>query len=264
MDILDLSKKVWCWIKWPFYIVAGILIFLIVTQLVECFGADASNKFAGIFTPLIVAAVTIYLSRRQHNIADAQRAVAEESKNIAAANRDIADRKLRLELFDKRYEIYQTFVEFFVYCHDIPLDIREYLKLSKKEEESVFLYEDPKVWNESLERAEKNIGKIQQNLDLFKNKCEISIGKSMFLFKSDNNIVYVSFLNIAKETYEFGFSKKEYLEANLQKFEIDYKNSDPQIQTDISQIEIEKFRLKNKFKNELAIILQSFLHIPEE
>lgn len=130
--ILDISKKVWCWIKRPIYIVVGIFIFLGVTQLVETFGADASNKFAGIFTPLIVAVVTIYLSNRQHNIADAQRAVAEESKNIADAQRAIAKQKIRLDLFDKRYKMYQEIFNLF----------DDFLHLNSLIDEFVNYYED--------------------------------------------------------------------------------------------------------------------------
>lgn len=125
--VLEMIRLIWSWIKWPIYIATGILIFLFITQLVECFGADASNKFASMFTPLIVAVVTYVLTTRQHDIADAQREVASQQAGIAASNRDIASanseiarenkdiaaNKLRMDLFEKRYELYQEFMETF-------------------------------------------------------------------------------------------------------------------------------------------------------
>lgn len=113
-----MMAKLWKYIdEHPFLFVLGLLsslglIYYIVSLSIE-FGANTSNKVAGIFTPLIVAAVTIYLSGRQHNIADAQRAVAEESKNIADAQREIAKQKIRLDLFDKRYSMYQEIFSLF-------------------------------------------------------------------------------------------------------------------------------------------------------
>lgn len=106
------------WVSEHPYLYTGIVcviatVCIVVACLIGQFGVDRSNKFAGIFTPLIVAVVTIYLSRRQHNIADAQRAVAEESKNIADAQRVIAKQKIRLDLFDKRYSMYQEIFSLF-------------------------------------------------------------------------------------------------------------------------------------------------------
>ncbi|MFT8309161.1 hypothetical protein [Acetobacter malorum] len=120
--------NIWRWIKWLFKIVLGIFIFLVITWLVEIYGVDNSNKFASMFTPLIVACVTIYLSNRQHNIADAQRAVAvqqakiaESNSEISRENKDIALRKLRLELFNKRYAVFQVIKQAYVrtyYCNE--------------------------------------------------------------------------------------------------------------------------------------------------
>ena len=92
--------------KWTIYTALGLFLFLAITQAVETFGIDASNKFTSMFTPLIVAIITYILTTRQHDIADAQREVAVQQASIAAINKDIASNKLRIELFDRRYEIY--------------------------------------------------------------------------------------------------------------------------------------------------------------
>ena len=187
------------WIKWPVYIVAGIFIFLGITQLVECFGADASNKFAGIFTPFIVAAVTIYLSNRQHNIADAQRAVAEESKNIAAANRDIADRKLKLELFDKRYEVYNSVISFYSFSLSLNKRPSEYIHgptmaLCKK---YFFNIEHKNKLNEALDKAKKDRIELEKQYEV----KIISIQKARFIF--DEKTFY-KFDEIISESYKIG------------------------------------------------------------
>ncbi|MCP1244187.1 hypothetical protein GOB86_15140 [Acetobacter lambici] len=215
MDILDLSKKVWCWIKWPFYIVAGILIFLIVTQLVECFGADASNKFAGIFTPLIVAAVTIYLSRRQHNIADAQRAVAEESKTIAAANRDIAERKLKLELFDKRYAVYKASLEFAVFTSDMSASIRSYMEQFNVEYNDGLINQTYSIDEKEIEKyneCKKYFHKIEKDFDELKGRSYCVIVQAKFLF-DENSFKY--FDNLHDLSFSLGNRKIELIKRQI-------------------------------------------------
>ncbi|MFT8850371.1 hypothetical protein [Acetobacter orientalis] len=121
--------------KWLIYIVVGIITFLGITQLVECFGVDASNKFAGMFTPLIVAGVTIYLSNRQHNIADDQRAIAEVQARIADSNRKIASEnskiaynKIRMDLFDKRFEVYEYITDLFDEFANLKMKVNYYVQ----------------------------------------------------------------------------------------------------------------------------------------
>lgn len=149
-------------------------IIIVIFFLIWKNGADVSNKFAGIFTPLLVAAVTIYLSNRQHNIADAQRAVAEESKNIAATNRDIAERKLKLELFEKRYELYHKFTKTY-------LEYTKYYEFVKMFNGKNIYFRDE---NSKVNYSEKN-NKLKDELTIIYNDMFTEINKISFLFDEE-------------------------------------------------------------------------------
>lgn len=138
------------------------------------YGADTSNKIAGIFTPLLVAVVTIYLSNRQHNIADAQREVAEESKNIAATNRDIADKKMKLELFEKRYELYHKFTKMY-------LEYTKYYDFAAVFNNNNIDFQDTNTKVNYLEKHKK----LQDNLTTIYNDMLTEINKISFLFDEE-------------------------------------------------------------------------------
>lgn len=191
-DILEISKAVCFCLKWFIYIVAGIFIFLGVTQLVECFGVDAANKFAGMFTPLIVAVVTIYLSNRQHNIADAQRAIAVQQAKTAS-------NKLRLDLFDKRFNVYQNIIEIKAGIDDIVSHIENSLRIKKAIRDTtkyIFTHPDKKLDEKKL-HSQENVKILEANL-----------GKVEFLFNEslrENCTEIIKYCNLFLLSIEFQY-----------------------------------------------------------
>lgn len=182
-------------------IISGLIALMIIPlfYIIWRVGADTANKFAGIFTPIIVAGVTIYLSNRQHNIADAQRAVAEENKNIAAANRDIADKKMKLELFEKRYEIYNSVVGIYSFALSLNKRPAEYIYGSTMEIDKCFFFniDDKDKFKKALEKAKND----RIELDKQYEEKIISIEKSRFIFGEE---VFHKFGEIISKSYKIG------------------------------------------------------------
>lgn len=260
-DSLEISKKVWFWIKWPIYIVAGIFIFLGITQLVECFGADASNKFAGIFTPFIVAAVTIYLSNRQHNIADAQRAVAEESKNIAATNRDIAERKLRLELFEKRFSAYAAIIDFFMECYELSYNVLTFMSIEPEQIEEFVEPTNPiKLVDGLFMRGLDCIIGIQKNIPEKKKKLEVDLIKIKFLFNDEINQELFEFLRDVRDLY---IEKCKYLESEILKYRKNYDNYKSIIPDKYDHLEEIETALSKRLNGRITDLVEPFLRVPE-
>jgi hypothetical protein len=63
------------------------------------FAKDFAGPIATVIAAVAAITVTAYFNRRQTGIASAQ-------KDIAAVQRDIAADRLKIDLFEKRYEIY--------------------------------------------------------------------------------------------------------------------------------------------------------------
>ena len=202
-------------------IICGVIALLLVPffYLIWNVGVDKANKFAGIFTPLIVALVTIYLSNRQHNIADAQRAVAEESKNIAATNRDIADKKMKLELFEKRYELYEAVHSFYFYCSQMNKTALDYFHGRKKPLELWDRFEAGDY--EKFKEANKAAKEDRENLESqYKEKMTI-ISKALFLFDRQ---IYDNFEYVITHCYQIAEINNEEAIKKLESLEEDVKN----------------------------------------
>lgn len=118
------------------------------------------------FGPLLLGCITTFVAIGQFKLAKAQHALSHKQASISLAQKDIAEDKHRLELFEKRFEIYELFLNMAINCHKIK-------KIS-----------DIEIYDKAREHCEneKHLKFISDNFDKM-----ISFGEaSSFLF--DENV----------------------------------------------------------------------------
>ncbi|MEJ5156104.1 hypothetical protein WH240_13295 [Gluconobacter wancherniae] len=117
--------------------------------------------------PIILSAITTFVAVGQFRLSRAQHALSQQQVGIAVSQKDIAEDKHRLELFEKRFETYELFLDMALKCHKLSPDRRPH-------EDST------KTTNE----REKNAGYMKFVRD---NESKmISLGEgSIFLFGSE-------------------------------------------------------------------------------
>jgi len=151
--------------------------------------------------PLILSAITTSVAVGQFRLSRAQHALSQQQVGIAVSQKDIAEDKHRLELFEKRFETYELFLDMALKCHKLSPDRRPY-------EDST------KTTNE----REKNVEYMKFVRD---NESKmISLGEgSIFLFGSEVK----SILDDARGTI---LSKKKLVEAlnEIRRTDIDTTN----------------------------------------
>jgi len=117
--------------------------------------------------PIILSAITTFVAVRQFGLSRAQHKISQQQIGIAVSQKDIAEDKHRLELFEKRFETYELFLDMALTCHKLSPDRRPY-------EDST------KTTNE----REKNAGYMKFVRD--NGSKMISLGEgSIFLFGSE-------------------------------------------------------------------------------
>lgn len=168
----DKFKK---WVSEHPYLYAGIVcvtptVCIVVACLICHVGVDRSNKFAGIFTPLVVSGVTAYFAWNQLNLGKEQKALTERQAEIARQqavtaqeNKEIAANKLRLDLFDKRYEVFSKILKHFSVTFDLSMKLNDYLCMTQLEQEEFTTTKDRKSFIDPIyERAK---GKIERQVN---------------------------------------------------------------------------------------------------
>ena len=204
--IFQLSRRVFGFISnnpFCFCVILGAAYFLFrLASSGFLYGADTSNKVAGIFTPLIVGGVTAYvawnqykLAQRQHELAREQKALTERQANIAEQqaqtakeNKDIANNKLRMDQFEKRYMVYKSILEFSLFSLDLYVFWSDYLNMF-----SVKVLENNRAFPYRIDPDSK--GKFDEAFAFFRQKTEdltkmkkdsyLVLSQSKFLFSED-------------------------------------------------------------------------------
>lgn len=274
-SIESMGKIFFTILKYLFYFICAVILFLFITWLIEIFGVDPSNKFAGIFTPLIIGSLTAYvalnqykLAQKQHDLAKEQKAltarqadIAEQQASVARENKEIAHNKLKLELFDKRYAVFEQFIEYFGYYFDLRLDIDYYVKLSPTEEQDYTTARDrPAFIKPIYERALERINEIQENNAKNKQSLEIVLAKTKFLY--DLNIHEILF-DFSKRTIELGSLQYNFLIEELEFYKSNYLTDGGQHVSNIQKIEEEKTVLARMLGDKITNEIRPFLHVPE-
>lgn len=248
------------------------------------YGADTSNKVAGIFTPLIVGGVTAYvawnqykLAQRQHELAREQKSLTERQANIAEQqaqtakeNMEVAHNKLRMEQFDKRYEVFGIILKHFSVAFNTSLNISNYLNMNAADFDNMSKLEKIKPEeqvekkNEFMlpifDRAMEKVNEIIVYNDNAKIDREVELVKIKFLF---NENIYKCILEISKETHSLLNMKCKNIKGNLVVFSNNYvynkkdnSNGDEEIRQKITM-------LTNKIHYELEPLVQPFFRVPE-
>lgn len=119
----------------------------------------------------MVGVATTYIAFQQHVLAKQQKDISNQQKNIAA-------NKLRLELFEKKYEIYEVHLNMALWVSKIKLE---------KEDKHSYL---PEKFNEEWKKSKKYEENFVENEDKL-----ISLGEQVrFLFDSE----MYSFLSVMR------------------------------------------------------------------
>ncbi|WP_281855143.1 hypothetical protein [Acetobacter pasteurianus] len=260
------------------YISCAIDIFLFIIfiiLIVTVFGVEASNKFSGIVTPLIIGLCTVYVAWCQYNLAKKQHELAKEQKQltekqatiseqqvrVAEENKDIAHNKLKLELFEKRYDLFNQFAEYFSECYAMSLSIDHYIKLSPKEEEDYTTTTTRSDFIQPIyERAVKEIKRLEEWNEDKKKELEIGLLKVKFLFNMKTHEILFQF---SKDTHSLAVNQYEFLFREIEKYRNTYVTSGPAHVSDISEIVAERISLARRLHVEITKEVKPFLHVPE-
>ncbi|MCP1240882.1 hypothetical protein NKW44_14565, partial [Acetobacter lovaniensis] len=263
---LDKFKK---WVSEHPYLYAGIVcviatVCIVVACLIGQFGVDRSNKFAGIFTPLVVAGVTAYFAWNQLNLGREQKALTERQAEIARQqaitakeNKEIAANKLRLDLFDKRYEVFSKILKHFSFAFDLSLDINDYLCLtpSEKNEYSI-CHERNFLSGEIYDRAKNKLEIILKYNQESKTDREVDLTKIKLLFDDRIHRILFSF---SKESHKLLKEEHDFLSEILD----ECHHTDVIPNYSIETIDSEKKRLARILNDEIIIAVRPFLKFPE-
>lgn len=129
-------------------VVVVVLISVFIDRIIMCFSA---NDLLKVVPSTIIGLMTLYIAFQQHVVAKDQKKIAED--------------KHKLELFEKRFETYQLFLNMALWSHKVDTY------------RTVDIKEDDEKWVQS----EENRRKIRENADTM-----ISLGEqSRFLFGED-------------------------------------------------------------------------------
>lgn len=262
-------------LQYLFLILCALYIFSYIVFFVEIFGVKAVNQFSGILTPLVIGLITAYvawsqykLAKKQHELAREQKQlterqadISEQQARVARENKDIAHNKLKLELFDKRYAVFEQFIEYFGYYFDLRLDINYYVKLSPTEEQDYTTAKDrPAFIKPIYERALERINEIQENNAKNKQSLEIVLAKTKFLY--DLNIYRILF-DFSKRTIDLGYLQYNFLIEELERYKNNYLTDGGQHVSNIQKIEEEKTVLARMLGDKITNEIRPFLHVPE-
>ncbi|MBF0877490.1 hypothetical protein HKD21_11610 [Gluconobacter cerevisiae] len=213
-------------------------------------------------SPLIVVAVTGYFAWCQLKISRAQKELSERQASTAHT-------KLKLDLFDKRYEAYQNIIEHFVYCYDLPMGIMAYYRLT--EEENIE-YHRLRTFSRSgddkirfirpiRERALEKIDSISVYNVESKKKRELDLERVRFLYSDD---VYHVLFDFSKECHELLGHQHRTLIVCLNR-EVDSFLGIPALANpNMADIESKKSKLAIEFKTNIVDTMRPYLHVPEK
>ncbi|MBS1083152.1 hypothetical protein [Gluconobacter kondonii] len=137
---------IWCCL---FSVALGFIIYGIDIFLSEC----SKDVILKAVPTAILGAITAYIAYQQHIIAKSQKEIAED--------------KHRLELFEKRFETYELFLDMALQAHKLSSDRR--------------VYESPEVEGEFRKKNSEYLNFLRKNESKM-----ISLGEgALFLFSSD-------------------------------------------------------------------------------
>lgn len=232
------------------------------------YGADTSNKVAGIFTPLIVGGVTAYvawnqykLAQRQHELSREQKSLTERQANIAEQqaitareNKEIAHNKLRMEQFDKRYMVYKSVLDFSLFSLDLYVFWSDYLnmfsvKVENNKYASYRIYEDSKG---KFDEAFAFFRQKTEDLTKMKKDSYLVLSQSKFLFSED---IFLYLDSIHTMAFDLGKLKNDIVIKQ-------HANANVYIRPEeCMKIPNDEDRLLNKINVELPEKLKDYLDI---
>lgn len=239
-----------------------ILFSLAITFCLYKFGIEKTYKLAGILTPIAVMCVTIYFALNQLNLGKGQKALSQRQASTAHT-------KLKLDLFDKRYEAYQNIIEHFVYCYDLPMGIMAYLSLSKEENEEYYSvksygraeFDRNKFIQPIRERATRKIEEIAEYNVESKKKRELDLERIRFLYSDE---VYHILFGFSKECHELLGHQHRTLIVCLSR-EVDSFLGIPTLgNPNMADIEGRKSKLAIELKTKIVDTMRPFLHVPDQ
>ncbi|WP_406236947.1 hypothetical protein ACF3NX_06450 [Acetobacter orientalis] len=239
--------------KWTFVILIGVNVaWYLLDQAIKA-GPKISNQVAGIFTPIITAIITGFFAWSQLNL-------GKEQKALAAQQAKTAHSKLKLDLFDKRYELFKSVLEHFSYGFDLPLDLNEYLCLTFSEETEYTVATDRKEFITPIcERAYQKIEEIKFYNRTNKMAREVDLSKIKFLF---NDEIHDILFDFSKQAFDLVTDEYEFLHHSL----ISYRNSyigGKSSTFDIQGILTKRSKLAAQIKGTITEKIRPFLHVPE-
>ncbi|MBB2164013.1 hypothetical protein HLH26_05575 [Gluconacetobacter sp. 1b LMG 1731] len=238
--------------KYPIFVGTFLIFVMIFATFVDTFGIDKVAKFTTIFTSMIPGIMLFLVARQQFFIAREQKEIAREQKEIARG-------KFRLDLFEKRHDVYNVFVDFFAYCHDLSLKVDDYTKITTDEEfDILYNYPGSEVIDEITDRGANNIGLVRDCLDGSKNKCEIALNKMIFLY--DESISH-KMGEFARDVYDLGYDIHNYMGQEILNWRACYVFGDDYVAASTLELEKKKSELSKRLKGEITSEMMPFLHI---
>lgn len=226
------------------------------------FGIEKTYKLAGMLTPVAVMGVTVYFAWNQLELGRGQKALAQRQATTAHT-------KLKLDLFDKRYEAYQNIMEHFIYCYDLPMGINAYLCLTPQE--SIKYYHLKGVASNDVEkrnfiepireRAYEKITEIGEYNDESKKKRELDLERVRFLYSDE---VYQVLFDFTKKSHELLGEQHRTLDLLLQKTVDEFISKNEWDIPSLEQIDRRKKGLARECKLNIVEALRPYLHVPDQ
>lgn len=243
------------------YIYPVILFFFLIVIMVSIFSVDQTNKFMGIFTPLIVGGMTAWVAWNQFQLSKEQKEISKQQADIAKKNKKIAKNKLKLELFEKRYLAFEDFVEYFSSCHDLNLAIDHYINLSPEESENYVSMQDRRAFIDPIyQRTLNEIKKIKSHNDESKIKLQVTLTRIIFLF---NDNIYQILLKFSMDTHQYGSDVYELLLEELENFKEVAMGNSGHTTTDLTKFIEKRTSLSRRLHDEIRKSMEPFLKIPK-
>lgn len=155
-------------------------------------GVHNAHEFAAIYTPLITGGIMAYvawsqykLAERQHELTREQRALVEQQVKIASDNKDIAHRKYHIDLFEKRFDVYSSWLTFMIKCRDFRKNIYDYISISDEMMERKESPEIKMLLDQKCNEMRENLSKARKEMRVEHENAIKAIHQSTFIFDND-------------------------------------------------------------------------------
>jgi hypothetical protein len=173
---------------------------------IDAFDVERVNKFITMFGPFTIAYVAyqqyklaqkqLDLSREQRSLTERQADIAGQQAQTAKENKEIADAKLKLEKFEKRYEVFNSVISFYINCAHMDKTPADYFYRKPTDRGRRFFLNRSDLDN--LQKAMNAALDDRRQLDNELKKTNAIISKARFLFDES---IYYEFLGVLEEGY---------------------------------------------------------------